>query len=139
MTVLETKTIVIAVSAEKGGTGKTTTACNLAAGLALKEKYAGGGDVVLVDVDPQGDSAKFWGVHSRVYHEERNPDGPCISAVLLGETEVGNALIPLRENLYLLPASARLKDAEFELFCCRGRRRGCSSPPPHGRRPTRAI
>lgn len=116
MTVLETKTIVIAVSAEKGGTGKTTTACNLAAGLALKEKYAGGGDVVLVDVDPQGDSAKFWGVHSRVYHEERNPDGPCISAVLLGETEVGNALIPLRENLYLLPASARLKDAEFELI-----------------------
>lgn len=116
MAVSETKTSVIAVSAEKGGTGKTTTACNLAAGLALKEKYSGGGDVVLVDVDPQGDSAKFWGVHGRVYHEERNPEGPCISDVLLGDAEVGDALIPLRENLYLLPASARLKDAEFELI-----------------------
>jgi len=113
----EIKTTVIAVSTEKGGTGKTTTACNLAAGLALKEKFAGGqGVVVLVDVDPQGDSAKFWGVHGRVYHEERNPDGPCISDVLLGDAAVGDALIPLRDNLYLLPASARLKDAEFELI-----------------------
>lgn len=113
----EIKTTVIAVSAEKGGTGKTTTACNLAAGLALKEKFAGGnGDVVLIDVDPQGDSAKFWGVLDRVYHDERNPGGPCVSDVLLGQTAVGDALIPLRDNLYLLPASARLKDAEFELI-----------------------
>lgn len=109
------ETTVIAVSTEKGGTGKTTTACNLAAGLALKEKYQDGGSVVLVDVDPQGDSAKFWGVHERVYHEDLNPAGPCISDVLLGEAAVGDALIPLRENLYLLPASAKLKDAEFEL------------------------
>ena len=113
----ESKTTVIAVSAEKGGTGKTTTACNLAAGLALKEKHAGGnGAVVLVDVDPQGDSAKFWGVHDRVFHDERNPDGPCISDVLLGDVAVGDALLPLRDNLYLLPASAKLKDAEFELI-----------------------
>ena len=113
----EVKTTVIAVSAEKGGTGKTTTACNLAAGLALKEKYAGdNGSVVLVDVDPQGDSAKFWGVQDQVFHEDRNPHGPCISDVLLGETAVGDALISLRDNLYLLPASAKLKDAEFELI-----------------------
>jgi len=112
----EGKTTVIAVSTEKGGTGKTTTASNLAAGLALKEKYAGtDGVVVLVDVDPQGDAAKFWGVQDRVFHEDRNPDGPCISDVLLGEMEVSAALIGLRENLYLLPASAKLKDAEFEL------------------------
>lgn len=112
----EGKTTVIAVSTEKGGTGKTTTASNLAAGLALKEKYAGtDGVVVLVDVDPQGDAAKFWGVQDRAFHEDRNPDGSCISDVLLGEMEVSAALIGLRENLYLLPASAKLKDAEFEL------------------------
>ena len=111
----EVTTTVIAISTEKGGTGKTTTACNLAAGLALKERFEGGGDVVLVDVDPQGDSAKFWGVQDRVYHEDLNPDGPCISDVLLGEMGVGEALLPIRENLYLLPASAKLKDAEFDL------------------------
>lgn len=113
---MEIKTTVIAVSAEKGGTGKTTTACNLAAGLALKEKFEeGGGVVVLVDVDPQGDSAKFWGVFDDVWHEDRNPGGPCISDVLLGEMDVAEALIPLRDGLYLLPASQKLKDAEFEL------------------------
>jgi chromosome partitioning protein len=109
------ETTVIAVDTEKGGTGKTTTACNLAAGLALKERYEGGGSVVLVDLDPQGDAAKFWGVYDRVYHEDNNPDGPCVSDVLLGETAVGDALIPLRDNLYLLPASQKLKDAEYEL------------------------
>lgn len=110
-----TKTTVIAVSTEKGGTGKTTTACNLAAGLALKEQYEGGGDVVLVDVDPQGDAAKFWGVQGQVYHEDMNPAGPCVSDVLLGAATVAESLLPLRAGLYLLPASAKLKDAEFEL------------------------
>lgn len=110
------ETTVIAVSTEKGGTGKTTTACNLAAGLALKERHSGGGSVVLMDIDPQGDSAKFWGVQDSVYHETRNPDGPCISDVLLGEAEVGDVMLKLRDNLYLLPASSKLKDAEFELI-----------------------
>lgn len=129
-------TTVIAVSTQKGGTGKTTTACNLAAGLALKESHAGGGSVVLVDLDPQGDSGKFFGVSDMAWHEERNPTGICISDVLMGERDVADSLIPLRDKLYLLPASQKLKDAEFDLvtnevMSASGRRRRGHVPLAH--------
>lgn len=111
----EYQTAVIAVSTAKGGTGKTTTACNLAAGLAFKSKYEGGGGVVLIDLDPQGDASKFFGVQDHIYHRDRNPSGPCISKVLLGEAEVADSLIELRDHLYLLPSSEELKYVATEL------------------------
>lgn len=47
----------ITIGNEKGGVGKTTTACHLAAGLAAR-----GARVVLVDADPQGHVCRFWGI-----------------------------------------------------------------------------
>lgn len=47
--------ISIAIGGEKGGGGKTTLACHIAAGLACR-----GGRVLLIDSDPQGHSTLFW-------------------------------------------------------------------------------
>ena len=104
------KTKVIAVSTTKGGTGKTTTAANLAAGLAHKMAAENTeGDVLLIDLDHQGSAADYFGVHKHTYDERRNPGGPCISQVLLGDKRPFNAMLGLRENLWLIPATEMLR------------------------------
>ena len=64
--------MVIAIANNKGGTGKTSTAVNLAAGLAaeLAQRTGPAGTmrgVLLVDLDPQGNTADHFGVRDRVY------------------------------------------------------------------------
>lgn len=127
---------VFTVENRKGGVGKTTTAVTLAVGLAQHLYEDGGGNVLLIDMDPQGDAARGLGL---------NPDGRCVSNVLLGNGDVDvlreNVISadrseeggPSRPNLYVMPASDRLSDAkediltEFALVAARsmrGRRAG---------------
>lgn len=103
---------VVAVLTAKGGTGKTTTAVNLALGLGHRLAHEGkGDDVVIVDCDPQGNAGDYVGAHAHMYHSTRNPDGACLSRVLKGEIAALDALVEVRENVWLLPATPALNEA----------------------------
>ncbi len=103
---------VIAVTNQKGGVGKTTTAVNLAACLAAAEKRT-----VLVDIDPQGNATSGLGI------SPQGP-GPYIYEVLMGTAKASEALcstpIPALE---ILPSNPALLGAEIELVQAERRER----------------
>jgi chromosome partitioning protein len=111
------KTTVIAVANNKGGTGKTSSACNLAFGLSRKLMGKDGkpkGAVLLVDLDPQGNVSDFFAVRPLVYDQDGNPEGRCVSFCLFDQTPIKQMIVPImREgkatNLYVLPTSRRLE------------------------------
>ncbi len=122
---------VFTVENRKGGVGKTTTAVTLGVGLAQRLARDGGGNVLIVDMDPQGDAARGLGV---------DPEGRCVSQVLLGDGSLAplraNVMTadrsavggPARPNLFVLPATDRLSEAkediltEFALLAARSMR-----------------
>jgi chromosome partitioning protein len=88
----------IAVALAKGGVGKTTSAVNLAACLALSQKR-----VLLVDVDTQGQAARSLGVQSKVG----------LGDLVSGEATLEQAILPVRENLWLLAGGRSLAGAKM--------------------------
>lgn len=101
---------VIAVVNQKGGVGKTTTAVNLASGLAVSDH-----PTLLIDLDPQGNATTGLGVSKEGLH-------PTIYHVLLDGEPLEKAeketAVP---NLFLVPADIDLVGAEVELVGLSGR------------------
>jgi len=96
---------IISISNNKGGTGKTTTAVNLASGLAFLKGYR----VLLIDFDPQGNASIALEV------DIENLDCS-VQDLLTGKvTDFKYLLWDRGENLKILPANNALKDIENEL------------------------
>jgi chromosome partitioning protein len=94
----------IAVANQKGGVGKSTTAVNLGAYLALA-----GARVLVVDLDPQGNASTGLGLDHRQIE-------PSVYDVLMGDSDAASAIrqTPVR-NLDVLPSTIDLAGAEVEL------------------------
>ena len=94
---------IIAVTNQKGGVGKTTTAVNLSACIAAMGKR-----VLLVDIDPQGNATSGLG--------QSGADGATVYDVLIGGAAARDALLDTGfDGLGLIPTAIELAGAEIEL------------------------
>ncbi|MDO5334546.1 MAG: ParA family protein [Coriobacteriia bacterium] len=98
------QTKILAIINQKGGVGKSTTAVNLAAALGHAGK-----EVLLVDLDPQGNATSGYGV------DKRSING-CVYDVLLGNVSVEDVILArVNEGVDILPSTINLAGAEVEL------------------------
>ncbi len=90
--------MITSVINQKGGTGKTTTAVNLASALAKKKK-----SVLVIDLDPQGNLSYSLGINDFDYS---------ISEALLGKKKISEVIVE-REGFHVAPTDQRLSKLEF--------------------------
>jgi len=95
---------IIAIANQKGGVGKTTTAVNLGACMATLGKR-----VLLIDIDPQGNTTSGLGVNKADVRY-------CIYDIIINDVPIEEAILPTSvDNLAVLPATIQLAGAEIEL------------------------
>ena len=100
---------VIAITNQKGGVGKTTTAVNLSACLAALAQR-----VLLIDMDPQGNATTGCGIFKREAL-------PTVYQVLIGRATLAEARLSTEFGFDMLPANRELAGAEVELVELDGR------------------
>ncbi len=97
---------VIAIANQKGGVGKTTTAINLAASLAVLEKK-----VLIIDADPQANTT------SGLNFSPDNDEKRTLYEVMIGSIDIRDTLIQTEiGNLHMIPSHINLVGAEIEML-----------------------
>ncbi|NCU30331.1 ParA family protein [Candidatus Saccharibacteria bacterium] len=97
--------VILAVTNQKGGVGKTTTSINLAYSLAKDKKKK----VLLIDFDPQGNATSGLGINKTDLQAT-------VLDVIHGESSISDVSIKTNyKNLSLVPATSQLANAEVEL------------------------
>ncbi len=100
---------ILAVTNQKGGVGKTTTAVNLSASLAIL-----GQRILMIDLDPQGNATTGCGVAKRAAL-------PTVYQILIGRSNLNEARLHTDFGFDILPANRELAGAEIDLIEMTGR------------------